>query len=147
MCWFWTHSTQAENMLISIDLGRDRSAFIREETTIGECEQIAYLEKHWIQAGPEHAYDLRRGCIQALVCVRRWTGMPDVFSWPDLELELSVDSSALQTRYASLSAHIGIRTLKAVNEAVLAAMVPTETTEGNSGTRSSSGTATDQDRT
>jgi hypothetical protein len=72
--------------------------------------------------------------------------MPDVFSWPDLELELSVDSSALQTRYASLSAHIGIRTLKAVNEAVLAAMVPTETTEGNSETRSNSGTATDQDR-
>ncbi len=113
-----------------IELGRDRFAWIREETTIGEYEQIQYLETHWVETSADHVRDMRRASLQALVCVRRWEGMDDL-NWPDLEDELEHTSKALQTRYNALKRCVGVKTLKLINESVTAAMLPSEQLEGN----------------
>ena len=117
-------------MLIEIKLGEQRSAWIRKETTIGECEQIAHINKSWTILGKSEHQDIRSACVQALVCVRRWTGLDDM-SWPDLEHEFSADSKALSTRFDGLRRYIGVRSLKRINDAVTSAMLPDEKLEGN----------------
>ena len=117
-------------MLKRIDLGGERAAWIREETTIGEYEQIQYLEKYWVEPAAEHVQDMRRASLQALVCVRRWENM-DGLSWPDLEDELEHTSKALETRYNALKRCVGVKTLKTINDTVTAAMLPSEQLEGN----------------
>ncbi len=117
--------------LVRIDLTNDRGAWIREESTIGEVEDVAYLEKFWVSSAPEHAQNARKGCTLPIVCVKRWDGMPEGFTWPDLPHELTKDNPSIATRFASLRAHVGMKTLHALIRGITAAMIPSDALEGN----------------
>ena len=117
--------------LIKVELTNDRAAWIREESTIGEVEDVAYLERFWVVNAPEYAQSARKGCTLPIVCVKRWDGMPDGFVWPDLPHELTKDDPSVSARFASLRAHVGMKTLQVLIKGITGSMLPSDVLEGN----------------
>ena len=117
--------------LIPIDLGSGRTAHIKEETPYGEIEDARWLEKHWLKQSPDHAKEARQAMCFPIVCVHRWEGMSDDWSWPDMITPLSTDQPAIDARYQSLRRHIGMKTLTKLMTAIQSAMLPDEVLEGN----------------
>ena len=117
--------------LIPVDIGGGRVAHIKEETPYGEIEDARWLEKHWLEKSPDHAKEARQAMCFPMVCVHKWQGMPEGWSWPDLITPLSTDQPAIDARYQSLRSHLGMRTLKVLMDAIQKAMLPDEILEGN----------------
>lgn len=121
-------------------------AVANEEARLRQIQQHDWLVKHWLEpCEDEHEAYFRKYALAPITFVLEWEGKtPEGFKWPDLPKRLSADCPSVAARFESLMDYGGLRSVMALNEALIPTMRLSEIVEGNSGRRSDTETATER---
>jgi hypothetical protein len=115
--------------LYKIELGDSRSAFIREEISVGQVEDMAFLEAQWVPTAPETRKNTYSMSPPIITCVERFEGYDD--DWPDLDSELDVDNQSVAARYNWIRKNLGLRSIMDLCATIAERANPSEKLEGN----------------
>lgn len=121
-------------------------AIANEEARLRQMQQHDWLAANWSEPceDEDEAY-FRKCALAPITLVLEWEGkLPEGFKWPDLPKRLSADCPSVAARFESLMDYGGLRSMMALNEALIPTMRLSEVVEGNSEKRSDTETATEK---
>lgn len=116
---------------IKIELGEGRAAFVRQEISVGQVEDMAFLEEFWVATAPDNRKNTYSMTPPIIACVERFEGYEDSDDWPKLDDDLSVDSPSIALRYSWIRNHLGLKSIMTLCEQIAELANPSEKLEGN----------------
>ena len=121
---------------VKIDLEGGCAAYVFDDLTMGQMENMEWLEAVWATSGPMVGSEGKRLASTAILAdliaaVVSWEGFPTAADWPPLPPVLTTEAPAIATRAGWLRANVGNRTARRIQRAIVERMTLAEELEGN----------------